>query len=66
MKHRTRVKQTKSLQDRLAAFAEEARQEAAGMPDGVEREKVLKAIKRAETASEIDALASPPIAPKQA
>ena len=66
MEHRARVKQTKSLQERLAEFAAEARKEVAGMPDGPEREKLLKSIERAQTASEIDALASSPeLAPKQ-
>ena len=66
MKHRPRVKQTKSLQERLAEFAADARREAAGMPEGAEREKVLKAIRRAETASEIETWASSPgPAPKQ-
>jgi hypothetical protein len=37
------------------------------MPDGPEREKLLKSIQRAQNASEIDALASSPgLAPKQA
>lgn len=63
---RNRMKQTKSLPERLAEFAAEARQEAAHMPDGPERDKVLKKVRRAETASEIDALASSPgSAPKQ-
>jgi hypothetical protein len=50
---RQRVKQTKSLRDRLVEFAAQARQEAAGMPDGPEREKMLKKVQQAETASEI-------------
>ena len=54
------MKQTKSLQERIAEFAAEARQEAAGMPDGPEREKVLKKVQQAETASEIEGWASSP------
>jgi hypothetical protein len=54
------LKQTKSLQERLAEFAAEARQEAAGMPDGPEREKLFKKIQQVETASAIEALASSP------
>jgi hypothetical protein len=65
MKPRSRAKQTKSLQERLAEFAADARKEAANMPEGAEREKVLKAISRAEAASAIEALArSPQEAPK--
>lgn len=66
MKHRSRTKQTRSLQERLAEFAADARREAADIPDGPERERLLKAVKRAETASEIETWASSPeLAPKQ-
>jgi hypothetical protein len=54
------LKQTKSLQERLAEFAEEARQEAADLPDGPERDKLLKKVQRAETASEIEGWANSP------
>jgi hypothetical protein len=64
---RTGPKPTKSLQERLAEFAADARQQAARLPDGPEREKLLKTIKRADTASEIETWASSPeSAPKQA
>ncbi len=60
------LKQTRSLQDRLAEFAEEARNEAAGLPDGPERDRLLKTVKKAEAASEMESWASPPVAPEQA
>jgi hypothetical protein len=63
---RSYFKHTKPLQERLAEFAADARKEVAGMPDGAEREKVLKAIKCAETASEIEKwTSSAELAPKQ-
>ena len=60
MKPRSRAKQTKSLQERLAEFAADARREAADTPEGPERDKLLKAVKRAEAASAIEALARSP------
>ncbi|ABE64524.1 conserved hypothetical protein [Nitrobacter hamburgensis X14] len=54
------MKQTKSLQDRIAEFAANARQEAAGLPDGPEREQLLKKVQQAETASEIEGWANSP------
>jgi hypothetical protein len=57
---RRRFKQTASLLDRLAEFAEEARHEAADLPDGPERDKLLKKVQRAETASEIEGWANSP------
>lgn len=65
MKPRSRAKQTKSLQERLAEFAADARREAADIPEGPARDKLLRAVKRAEAASAIEALArSPREAPK--
>ena len=58
MLKRRRVKQSESLQDRLASFAKEARDKAASLPDGPEREDLLKRARQAETASRIDAWAS--------
>jgi hypothetical protein len=60
LQKRNRVKQAKSLQDRLAEFASEAHQEAAGTPDGPEREKLLKKIRQAETAADIEKWANSP------
>lgn len=64
-KKRNRMKQTRSLQDRLAKFAADARQEAEGLPEGPERDELLKKGRRAKTASEIEGWASSPdLAPK--
>ncbi|EAQ36297.1 hypothetical protein NB311A_20206 [Nitrobacter sp. Nb-311A] len=66
MKPRSRAKQTRSLHDRLAEFAAAARAEAASLPEGRERDRLLKTIRRAEAASEFEAWASAPEpAPKQ-
>jgi hypothetical protein len=42
-----------SLKDRLAAFAEEARDKAASL-HGTEREELLRKARRADTAAHID------------
>jgi hypothetical protein len=60
LRQRQRSKPTKSLQERLADFAEEARQEADDLPDGKERDKLLKKVQQAETASEIEGWANSP------
>ena len=54
MLRRRRFKQTESLQDRLAAFAKDARDKAAALPAGPERDELLKRARQAETASHID------------
>ncbi len=54
MQRRRRFKQTDTLQDRLAAFAKEARDKAATMPAGVDRDDLLKRARQADTASHID------------
>jgi hypothetical protein len=51
---RRRFKQTQSLQDRLAIFAKDARDRAEALPDGPEREDLLKRARQADTASHID------------
>jgi hypothetical protein len=47
---RRRVKQTHSLQDRLASFAEAARQKASLLPPGAEQEAMLEKARQAEAA----------------
>ena len=54
MKTRRRFKQTESLQDRLAAFARDARDQAAVLPNGAERDHLLRRARQADTASHID------------
>lgn len=63
MQQRQNMTRTKSIQERLAEFAEETRQEAAGLPDGKERDELLKKVQRAETASEIETWRNPPELP---
>jgi len=50
MQKRRRFKQTSSSQDRLAAFAGELREKAAGTPPGPERDDMLKRAGQADTA----------------
>jgi hypothetical protein len=53
-KHR-RIKQKPSLRDRLAAFAEDARNRAAKLePGSVEHEDVLRKVRQADTASHLE------------
>ena len=54
MLKRRRFKQSISLQDRLAAFAKDARDHAAALPAGPERDDLLKRARQADTASQID------------
>jgi protein subunit release factor A len=48
MQHRNRLKQASSLEDRLAAFAKEARERAIQLPPGRERKELLRKAERAE------------------
>ena len=57
---RRRFKQTQSLQERLAAFAEQARNKAVEMPPGSEKDDLLKRARQADMALHIqDWLDSP-------
>ena len=47
---RRRFVQSVSLQDRLAAFAEEAREKASHLPPGQERDEMLKKVRMADEA----------------
>jgi hypothetical protein len=60
MQRRRRFKQTTSLRDRLASFAEEIREKARLMPPCREREELLKRESRADTASHLDDWANSP------
>jgi hypothetical protein len=53
MLKRHRFKQTTSLEDRLTAEAQRLRLEAKGMPAGIERSKLLRRAREAETASHL-------------
>jgi hypothetical protein len=57
---RRRFKQTVSLKDRLASFAEEIREKASRLRPGPERDDLLKRASRADTASHIDEWANSP------
>ena len=54
MYNRRRFKQTETLQDRLAAFATQTRQEASVLPPGTERDELMKKARQADVASHID------------
>ncbi len=53
--------QIESLQAHLAGFAARARHKLAGMPDGPERERLIKTIRRAEKASEPEVWVGSPL-----
>ena len=57
---RNRRKQTQSLQERLMAFADIAKERARGMPPGKERETLLRRAKQNEVASNLTDLLSAP------
>ena len=59
-KRRSRSKQTKPLQERLAEHAERLREEAKSLPPGSEREAVLRRAEHAETFTDNDGLLSQP------
>lgn len=51
---RRRFKQTVSLKDRLEAFANDLRHQAIALPPGEEKSDLLKRVRRAETAADLD------------
>ena len=60
MSKRRRYKQTTPLQDRLASFAEEAREKASRLPEGCEKEDMLRKARQADTAAHLDDWMSSP------
>jgi hypothetical protein len=54
MQKRRRFKQTTSLSDRLASFARSARERAAQLTPGTDRDELLKKARQADTASDLD------------
>ena len=58
-----RFKQSQSLQDRLAAFAQGARDEAEKLPPGIERNNMLRKASQADTAAHLDDWANSPELP---
>ncbi|MEZ2143450.1 hypothetical protein AAE026_14345 [Bradyrhizobium sp. DN5] len=60
---RRRFEQPQSFQDRLAAFAQDARDEAENLPPGIERNNMLRKASQADTAAHLDDWANPPELP---
>lgn len=62
---RNRRKQTQSLQQRLATFAENARERARNLPPGKEREMLLRRAKQNEMTSNLTDWLSAPVYPRR-
>lgn len=63
---RRRLKQTRSLEDRLAEEARRLREAAKDAPPGIEREHLLRRARQAETGSHISEwLTSPGLQPPE-
>jgi hypothetical protein len=60
MTERRRIKHTESFRERLAAFAKEARERAARLPPGAEKDELLKKARQADTASYLEDWANSP------
>jgi hypothetical protein len=60
MLKRRRFEQTLSLQERLSAWAGKVQEEAEKLPQGPERDALLKKMRQAETASHIEDWANSP------
>lgn len=60
MKRRRRFKQTTSLQERLASYAQEARQKASQIRPGPEQDALLKKARQADVAAHLDDWANSP------
>jgi hypothetical protein len=60
MQQRQRFTQTKSLQDRLSEFIADARAKVLSMPESKDRDALLKKIRQAENASNIEGWANSP------
>ncbi|GAB9241431.1 hypothetical protein [Bradyrhizobium sp. CCBAU 45384] len=64
MQKRRRVKQTRSLEERLAEEAKRLREQANSLPPGVERDHALRKARQAETGSHMSEwLTSPGLKP---
>jgi len=57
---RRRFRQLVPFQDRLATFAQDARDEAAKLPPGIERDDMLRKARQADTAARLDDWANSP------
>ena len=66
MQHRRRVKQTMSLEERLAEEARHLREKAQSLPPGIERERMIRKARQAETGAHMSEwLRSPGLAPPE-
>ncbi|MBR0868497.1 hypothetical protein ACVIWV_008903 [Bradyrhizobium diazoefficiens] len=64
MQKRRRVKQTRSLEERLAEEAKRLREQANSLPPGIERDHALRKARQAETGSHMSEwLTSPGLKP---
>jgi hypothetical protein len=50
---RRRVKQNRPLEERIAEHARRLRKEAKGLPPGLEREKLIRRARQAESAPDV-------------
>ena len=60
MSQRRRLKQTISLKERLASFANEVREKALRLRPGPEQDALLRKARQADTASHLDEWANSP------
>ena len=65
MQKRRRFKQTASFQDRLSAFVNGEHAKAESMPDSMDKYELLKKLKQAETAANVDAWARAGLQPRK-
>jgi hypothetical protein len=64
MSTRRRFKQTETLEQRLSKEAEQLRKEAQGTPPGIDRDRLIRRARLAETASHMSGwLSSPGLQP---
>ncbi|MCP3392050.1 hypothetical protein NLM27_24985 [Bradyrhizobium sp. CCGB12] len=62
--HRRRIKQTRSLEERMAEQADKLKDKASQLPAGAERESLLKRARVAETGAHlVDWIQSPGLQP---
>jgi hypothetical protein len=60
VRRRRRFKQTEPFRDRLASFANDARETASLLPPGTVKDELLRKARQADTAAHLDEWASSP------
>ena len=66
IKRRCRTKQASSLQERLAGFADYAREKAESLPPGPQKQSLLEKAREAQTAADLDEwIRSPGLVPPE-